>query len=171
MDAERAAEDARLDRGEPRHRPHLRRGRRIHRRQTAPAPAARSRRSRRGLRRISRLGPCRSCGFAPATGRMPPVPGELHPFLSHFAVALLVIGPACDALGVALRRNSLLQAGRWNTLVGAVCAAVALASGLAARAALGPHGPAGEALLNLHGGLAWVLLAAWAPVAVWRALS
>jgi uncharacterized membrane protein len=102
---------------------------------------------------------------------MPPVPGELHPFLSHFAVALLVFGPACDALGVALRRDSLLQAGRWNTLVGAVSAAVALASGLAARAALGPHGPAGEALLNLHGGLAWVLAAAWAPVALWRALA
>jgi len=98
------------------------------------------------------------------------VPGELHPFLSHFAVALLVIGPLCDALGVAFRRDALLQAGRWNTLFGAGCAAIALASGLGARAALGAHGPAGEALLNLHGGLAWVLAAGWAPVAVWRAL-
>ncbi|TMA15185.1 MAG: DUF2231 domain-containing protein [Deltaproteobacteria bacterium] len=102
---------------------------------------------------------------------MPPVPGELHPFLSHFAVALLLIGPACDAFGVALRRDSLLHAGRWNTLLGAACAAAALASGLGARAALGSHGPAGEALLNLHGALAWVLAAAWAPVALWRALA
>jgi len=99
------------------------------------------------------------------------VPGELHPFLSHFAVALLVAGPACDAFGVVFRRNSLLQAGRWNTLLGAMCAAVAVASGLAAQAALGAHGRAGEALLNLHGALAWVLAAAWAPIALWRALA
>jgi uncharacterized membrane protein len=102
---------------------------------------------------------------------MPRVPGELHPFLSHFAVALLVAGPACDALGVALHRDSFLHAGRWNTLFGAGFASLALASGLAARAVLGPHGPAGEALLNLHGGLAWVLAAAWGPVAVWRAVT
>jgi uncharacterized membrane protein len=102
---------------------------------------------------------------------MPRVPGELHPFLSHFAVALLVVGPACDALGVALHRESFLHAGRWNTLVGAAFAALALASGLAARATLGPHGPAGEALLNLHGGLAWVLACGWAPVAIWRAVA
>jgi len=99
------------------------------------------------------------------------VPGELHPFLSHFAVALLVVGPACDALGVVFRRDALLQAGRWNTLLGAGCAAAAVASGLGARSALGAHGPAGEALLNLHAGLAWVLTAGWAPVALWRALA
>jgi uncharacterized membrane protein len=99
------------------------------------------------------------------------VPGELHPFLSHFAVALLVAGPACDALGVAFHRESFLHAGRWNTLAGALSAALALASGVAARATLAPHGPAGEALLNLHGGLAWVLAVGWAPVAIWRALA
>src|SRR5205085_10464749 len=92
----------------------------------------------------------RSCGFAPATGRMPPVPGELHPFLSHFAAALPLIGPARDAFGVALRRDSLLHAGRWNTPLGAACAAAALASGLGARAALGSHGPAEEAHLDRH---------------------
>src|SRR5436305_13103577 len=102
---------------------------------------------------------------------MPPVPGELHPFLSHFAVALLLIGPACDAFGVALRRDSLLHAGRWNTLLGDACAAASLASGPGARAALGSHGPAGEARLNLQRALACVLAAPRAPVPRRRPLA
>jgi uncharacterized membrane protein len=102
---------------------------------------------------------------------MPLVPGELHPFLSQFAVALLVLGAACDAAGVLFGRESLLQAGRWNTLLGAVFTALALLSGLGARAGLEPYGPAGAALLNFHTGLAYILAAAWTPVALWRALA
>lgn len=96
---------------------------------------------------------------------------ELHPLALHFAAALLVAGPAFDAAGLLLRREALLQAGRWNTLVGALACALAVLSGLAAESALGPHSRAGAALLSLHHGMGYLLLALWAPVAIWRAAS
>lgn len=96
---------------------------------------------------------------------------ELHPFVLHFAVALLLSAPLCDALGLLLRREPLLQAGRWNTLLGAGSAALAVVTGLAAEAALGPHSAAGGALLQLHKALGLVMLAVWIPVAAWRGLS
>lgn len=99
------------------------------------------------------------------------MPAELHPFVLHFAVALLIAGPGCDAAGLILRRDALLQAGRWNTLVGTVALGVTVLTGIAARSALGPHSAAGEAMLNLHDALGYVLLGFWAPAAVWRAFS
>jgi len=99
------------------------------------------------------------------------VPAELHPFVLHFAVGLLVAAPACDAAGLILRREGLLQAGRWNTLIGTVAAGLAVLSGIAARAELGPHSAAGEALLNLHNAFGYVMLVLWVPAAIWRAFS
>ena len=96
---------------------------------------------------------------------------ELHPFVLHFAVALLLAAPLCDALGLLLRREPLLYAGRWNTLLGTGAAVLAVVTGLAAEAGLGPHSAAGSALLELHRALGYVMLAVWIPVASWRALS
>jgi len=95
----------------------------------------------------------------------------LHPLIIHFAIALLLIGPAMDTLGLLLRREGLLIAGRWNVLVGAVMLLFAEATGFGAQAGLGPHSPAGEALLNLHAGLGYLCMAIWLPVAVWRGAS
>jgi uncharacterized membrane protein len=97
--------------------------------------------------------------------------GELHPFVIHFAVGLLLIAPICDVLGLLLRREALLYAGRWTTLLGAVAALVSTLTGFAAQNTLGPHSAAGESLLHLHNALAYVVLAVWVPVAVWRILS
>ncbi|HET9754246.1 MAG TPA: DUF2231 domain-containing protein [Myxococcales bacterium] len=97
--------------------------------------------------------------------------GELHPFLVHFAIGLLLIAPVADVLGLLFRREALLDTGRWATLLGTLFAALALASGWSAEHGLGPHSAAGEALLRLHGRLGWVTLAAWLPVAGWRAAS
>ena len=97
--------------------------------------------------------------------------GELHPFVVHFAVGLLLIAPICDVLGLFLRREALLYAGRWTTLTGAVAALISLFTGLGAQAKLPPHSAAGEALLHLHSALSFVVLAVWVPVAVWRILS
>jgi uncharacterized membrane protein len=99
------------------------------------------------------------------------VPPELHPFVIHLAVGLLVSAPACDAAGLILRREGLLHAGRWNTLMGTVAAGLAVLSGIAARAELGPHSAAGEYLLNLHNAFGYVMLVLWVPAALWRAFS
>ena len=99
------------------------------------------------------------------------MPPELHPVLLHFAIALLVTGPAFDLFGLLLRREALLVAGRWNTVAGAGILILVTISGLAAEASLGPHSAAGAALLSLHKGLGFSLLVVWLPVAVWRAVS
>jgi uncharacterized membrane protein len=99
------------------------------------------------------------------------VRGELHPFVLHFAVGLLLMAPLCDVLGLLLRREALLHAGRWNTLIGTLAAILALVTGLGAEAALGPHSAAGEALLHLHSALGIVTVVVWVPVAGWRLAS
>lgn len=96
---------------------------------------------------------------------------ELHPFILHFAIALLLAAPVCDALGLLLRSQSLLQAGRWNTLLGAAATVLAVVTGLAAEGSLPPHSPAGTALLSLHRALGFLTLAIWLPVALWRLVS
>ena len=75
--------------------------------------------------------------------------GELHPFLVHLAVGLLLIAPAADVFGLLLRREALLYTGRWTTLLGTGFSLLAIASGWGADAALGAHSAAGEALLRL----------------------
>jgi uncharacterized membrane protein len=97
--------------------------------------------------------------------------GELHPFVLHFAVGLLLMAPLCDVLGLVLRREALLHAGRWNTLLGTFAALLAVLTGLGAEAMLGPHSAAGDALLQLHRALGLVTLLLWIPVAIWRGLS
>ena len=99
------------------------------------------------------------------------MPSELHPVVLHFAIALLVTGPALDLFGLLLRREVLLSAGRWNTLVGAGVLVLTVLSGLAAEASLGPHSAAGAALLSLHKALGLALLAIWIPTAVWRGVT
>ncbi len=99
------------------------------------------------------------------------VGGELHPFLVHFAVGLLLVAPLADAFGLLLRREALLYTGRWTTLLGSGFTLLAVASGWGAEAGLGAHSAAGEALLHIHEALGYVAVLLWAPVAVWRGAS
>jgi len=96
---------------------------------------------------------------------------ELHPFVIHFAVGLLLVAPICDVVGLLLRREALLFAGRWTTLLGAFGALLSMITGFGAEASLGPHSAAGEALLHLHKALGFVVMAVWVPVAIWRLSS
>jgi uncharacterized membrane protein len=98
------------------------------------------------------------------------LPGELHSFVLHFAVGLLLASSLCDVTGLLLRREQLLIAGKWMTILGALAAALSVATGLWARSALGAHSAAGEALLHLHEALGFVVAGLWAPLALWRSL-
>jgi uncharacterized membrane protein len=97
--------------------------------------------------------------------------GELHPFLVHFAVGLLLVAPLADVLGLLLRREALLYTGRWSTILGTGFTVLAMLSGWGAELSLGPHSAAGEALLQLHARLGWMTLLVWVPVAGWRVSS
>jgi uncharacterized membrane protein len=89
----------------------------------------------------------------------------------HFAIGLLLAAPVCDAIGLLLRREGLIQAGRWNTLLGTAAALAAVLTGVAAEATLPPHGAAGAALLSLHRALGFWTLGVWIPIALWRLVS
>jgi uncharacterized membrane protein len=99
------------------------------------------------------------------------VPPELHALTVHFTFALLATAPLFDLLGLLLRREALLAAGRWNTWAGTLFLLVTLASGLAGESALGPSSPAGVPLLSLHGALGYTLVPIWLAAAVWRRVS
>ena len=94
--------------------------------------------------------------------------GELHPFVVHFAVGLLLASSLCDVLGLLLRREQLLIAGKWMTVFGALGSAASLATGVWSRNNLGAHSAAGEALLHLHLALGYVVAGLWLPLALWR---
>src|SRR5438874_13489807 len=93
--------------------------------------------------------------------------GELHPFLVHFAVGLLLIAPIADVFGLILRREALLYTGRWTTLLGTGFALLAVASGWGAEAGLPAPSAAGGALLHLPGALGYVATGVWWRVVVW----
>jgi uncharacterized membrane protein len=99
------------------------------------------------------------------------VAGEFHPFIVHFAVGLLLVAPLADIFGLLLRREGLLNTGRWSTMLGTGFAVLAVASGWGAEARVGAHSAAGEALLNLHEVVGYVVTALWLPIAGWRSAS
>lgn len=96
---------------------------------------------------------------------------ELHAFVLHFAVGLLIASTLFDIAGLLLHREQLLFAGKWATILGALFAVLSVASGFLAESALGPHSAAGEALLHLHKALGFVLAGAWLPLASWRVFA
>jgi uncharacterized membrane protein len=93
---------------------------------------------------------------------------ELHPFVVHFAVGLLLTAPICDVIGLLLRREPLLLAGKWMTIIGAIAAVLSMFTGIWAHDSLGAHSAAGEALLHLHQALGFVVAALSGPLALWR---
>jgi uncharacterized membrane protein len=97
--------------------------------------------------------------------------GELHSFVLHFAVGLLLASSFCDVIGLLLRREQLLLAGKWMTILGAAAAAASVATGLWAKENLGVHSASGEALLHLHQALGFIVAGLWAPLALWRSLA
>jgi uncharacterized membrane protein len=89
------------------------------------------------------------------------MPGWLHPSLVHFPIGLLFAALVFDVVGLWRSNEKLVFAGYWNTLLGAAAAVVAVGSGLAAEATLGPTHALGGALLGFHKafGLAAAVLA------------
>lgn len=92
----------------------------------------------------------------------------IHPTLVHFVIGLLLAGVLFDVLGLARTNEKLIFAGYWNTLLGALAAAVTVLSGLYAEAHLGPHASIGDALLGVHKMFGILVLILSVVLAAWR---
>ena len=57
---------------------------------------------------------------------------DLHPFVVHFPISLLIVGAICDTIGILGRRDTFLRTGFLLVALGAVAAIVAAVSGDAA---------------------------------------
>lgn len=73
----------------------------------------------------------------------------LHPMFVHFPIALWASAGLFLLLGMLRRRDDLFTAGRWLLYLGAIGAAVAVATGLWAADALG-HESSGHELVHVH---------------------
>jgi uncharacterized membrane protein len=57
---------------------------------------------------------------------------DLHPFIVHFPISLLIVGAICDAVGILWRKDTFLRTGFLLVALGAVAAIAAAVSGDAA---------------------------------------
>jgi uncharacterized membrane protein len=82
----------------------------------------------------------------------------LHQTTVHFARALLLVGLLFDVLGLFKKLERLLHVGFWNTLLGAMAAIAAVATGYLSEQGLAPHDDLGSALLRFHKFAALIVL-------------
>jgi len=94
---------------------------------------------------------------------------HIHAALTHFPLALLLCSVLFDLLGSFLKRDSLKAAGLWTLVTGVLggCAAV-IAGLLAAKSA--QVGITAQGTLETHETLAFIVLAMFAALALWRIL-
>jgi uncharacterized membrane protein len=94
---------------------------------------------------------------------------RLHAAVNDAAPVLLPLAVLFDLLGTFLKRESLKAAGFWTLLAGVLGGGLAIVTGLLAEDAT-PHGAQAEAVMSTHETLAFIVVALFAILAVWRLL-
>lgn len=89
-----------------------------------------------------------------------------HPLFVHFPIALLLGSAFFYFLGVLLRKEDLLVAGKWTLYLGAVSAAAAVWQGLEAEKTAA-HGAGSHEIMILHKTIAFAVLAMSAALGAW----
>ena len=92
---------------------------------------------------------------------------NIHPFLTHFPIALLTISFVFDTLSILFKDDRLEHVGRWSQLVGTIILAATVISGLVAKGELTVPAT-GEAFLETHQEIAFVVTALAAFLLLWR---
>lgn len=94
---------------------------------------------------------------------------DFHPALTHFPIALLLVGFLFDVLSAILKKDSLRVSGWWCLLVGGVSLLAATASGIYAENTAG-HNDASHIIMDRHKQLAYISTALFGILVVWRGL-
>ena len=92
---------------------------------------------------------------------------RLHAALNDLPAVLLPMAVLFDLLGAFLKRESLKAAGFWTLLFGVAGGGLAIVTGLLAEDAT-PHGVQAEAVMSTHETLAYIVVALFAILAIWR---
>jgi len=95
---------------------------------------------------------------------------NIHPFLTHFPIALLSLSIVCECAALLLKRDELSRVGWWTQLAGTLALAAATGTGiLAAQSVQIPS--AGRPYLEIHQEIAFVAATAFAGLLFWRIAS
>src|SRR5258706_9627447 len=92
---------------------------------------------------------------------------RLHALLNDLPSALLVTAVLFDLIGTLGKRPSLRQAGFWTLIAGAIGGVLAVVSGLQAEEHIA-HGSAVHEIMEHHEKLAFITLAVFGLLALWR---
>jgi len=92
---------------------------------------------------------------------------NIHPFLTHFPIALLTIGIVFDTMSILLKQDRLEFVGRWSQLVGTIALAPTVISGLVARGGVTIQA-SGQECFESHQQIAFVVTALASSLLLWR---
>jgi uncharacterized membrane protein len=95
---------------------------------------------------------------------------NIHPFLTHFPIALLSVSILCECAAIALKRDDLSRAGWWTQLGGTIGLAAAAGTGILAGNSVRIP-PAGAEYLAVHQEIAFVASTTFAVLLFWRIAS
>jgi uncharacterized membrane protein len=95
---------------------------------------------------------------------------NLHPFLTHFPIALLSLSFVFECAGILLKRDEFSRVGWWTQLAGTIGLAAAAGTGMLAGQSV-VLAPAGREYLDVHQELAFVAATVFAVLLFWRIAS
>ncbi len=91
---------------------------------------------------------------------------SVHPLFVHFPIGLLFMSAVFYFAGSFLKKESLLQAGKWTLWSGALSAAAAVWTGLRA-AYTAPHNDETHQIMLLHQNMGYAILAIAVILSAW----
>lgn len=95
---------------------------------------------------------------------------NLHPLFVHFPIALFLSAVFFYAVGLLIRNDGFLAAGKWALVLGAISAAFTVWQGLLAEATV-PHAEAVHETLVVHKHLGYLILGLSLFLSAWVLLS
>lgn len=95
---------------------------------------------------------------------------NIHPFLTHFPIALLSLSIVCECAALLLHREEFSTVGWWTQLAGTIGLAAAAVTGVLAGQSV-EIAPPGKPYLEMHQELALVASTVFAILLFWRIAS
>jgi uncharacterized membrane protein len=95
---------------------------------------------------------------------------NLHPFLTHFPIALLSISALCELAALFLKRDELSRVGWWTQLFGTIGLAAAALTGILAGDSVRIPEKA-KPYFAVHQEIAFIAVAVFALLLFWRIAS